>query len=202
MSSQCVARGDAPEPVAKKAAASGKPNSVRLHPLARASARRPFLWPRHYWRDRATDPEARWSGRDHQDGRSCLPIWSCSVRGFACRPCRHGRGALLPHLFTLTPRRGPSRLARWSLISGPCCYEASPEQGPKGRVEGRYVFCATFLQVALTGSYPAHCPAEFGLSSPRPGSLHLAPSVRSARSEGPSRRAVVWLAAADLIVSW
>src|SRR5205814_5147348 len=30
----------------------------------------------------------------------------------------------------------------------------------------RYVFCATFLQVALTGCYPAHCPAEFGLSSP------------------------------------
>src|SRR3954447_4901668 len=31
-----------------------------------------------------------------------LPIWSCSVRGFACHPCYHGRGALLPHLFTLT----------------------------------------------------------------------------------------------------
>jgi len=27
------------------------------------------------------------------------------------------------------------------------------------------IFCATFLQVALTGRYPAHCPAEFGLSS-------------------------------------
>jgi len=26
------------------------------------------------------------------------------------------------------------------------------------------VFCATFLQVTLTGRYPAHCPAEFGLS--------------------------------------
>src|SRR5262249_8491993 len=31
-----------------------------------------------------------------------LPIWSCSVRGFACHPCCHERGALLPHLFTLT----------------------------------------------------------------------------------------------------
>ena len=30
----------------------------------------------------------------------------------------------------------------------------------------RYVFCATFLRVAPTGRYPAHCPAEFGLSSP------------------------------------
>src|SRR5260370_13995912 len=34
-----------------------------------------------------------------------LPIWSCSVRGFACHPCYHERGALLPHLFTLTRLR-------------------------------------------------------------------------------------------------
>jgi hypothetical protein len=32
---------------------------------------------------------------------------------------------------------------------------------------GRYVFCATVLRVAPTGRYPAHCPAEFGLSSLR-----------------------------------
>ena len=31
-----------------------------------------------------------------------LPIWSCSVRGLACHPCCQERGALLPHLFTLT----------------------------------------------------------------------------------------------------
>ena len=35
-----------------------------------------------------------------------------------------------------------------------------------GHTGRRYIFCATFLQVALTGRYPAHCPAEFGLSSP------------------------------------
>ena len=33
------------------------------------------------------------------------------------------------------------------------------------KLAGRYIFCATVLQVALTGRYPAHCPAEFGLSS-------------------------------------
>ena len=43
-----------------------------------------------------------------------LPIWSCSVWGFACHACCQARGALLPHLFTLTPRKG-----------------------------GRYIFCAT-----------------------------------------------------------
>jgi len=31
--------------------------------------------------------------------------------------------------------------------------------------DGRYIFCATFLQVTLTGSYPAHRSLEFGLSS-------------------------------------
>jgi hypothetical protein len=36
---------------------------------------------------------------------------------------------------------------------------------------GRYIFCATFLQVTLTGRYPAHCPAEFGLSSLPAGRL-------------------------------
>ncbi len=41
--------------------------------------------------------------------RDDFPIWSCSVRGFACHPCYHRCGALLPHLFTLTfgsPLRG------------------------------------------------------------------------------------------------
>ncbi len=32
-----------------------------------------------------------------------LPMWSCSRWGLPCRPCRHGRGGLLPHRFTLTP---------------------------------------------------------------------------------------------------
>src|SRR5688572_4532741 len=38
-------------------------------------------------------------------GRAVLersPIWSCSVRGFACHLPYGRRGALLPHLFTLT----------------------------------------------------------------------------------------------------
>ena len=82
-----------------------------------------------------------------------LPIWSCSVRGLACRPPCGGRGALLPHLFTLTTRRGA-----W-----------------------RYVFCATFLQVAPTGRYPAHCPAESGLSSPPDRGPGAAPDAAAAR---------------------
>jgi len=33
---------------------------------------------------------------------SCLPIWSCIERRLPCRWCRHPRGGLLPHRFTLT----------------------------------------------------------------------------------------------------
>ena len=35
--------------------------------------------------------------------RNFLPIWSCSVWGLPCPPHYCGGGALLPHLFTLTP---------------------------------------------------------------------------------------------------
>ena len=38
-----------------------------------------------------------------------LPIWSCSVWGLPCRACYQSRGALLPHLFTLTSARFRSR---------------------------------------------------------------------------------------------
>src|SRR5690606_19520666 len=42
-----------------------------------------------------------------------------------------------------------------------------PYRGLEGASPRRYVFCATFRQVALPGRYPARCPVEFGLSSPR-----------------------------------
>ena len=31
----------------------------------------------------------------------CFPIWPCSRWGLPCQPCYQGRGALLPHRFTL-----------------------------------------------------------------------------------------------------
>ena len=55
-----------------------------------------------------------------------LPIWSCSVRGFACHPCHHGRGALLPHLFTLTHLR---RQAVYFLCH---CPSGCPDRGLPG----------------------------------------------------------------------
>ena len=126
--------------------------------------------------------------RRRSDGPSYVrtPIWPCSVRGLACHRCCHRRGALLPHLFTLACTRGPAEAGR--------C------------VRQRCVFCATFLRVAPTGCYPAHCPAEFGLSSrlrPLRGLRRGRPpntindrsdsgslSRRGSRSE--QRRTIVW----------
>ena len=52
----------------------------------------------------------RWSRARHS-----LPIWSCSVWGLPCHwRCRQ-RGALLPHLFTLTSARG-LRPGRWRYL--------------------------------------------------------------------------------------
>src|SRR6266436_3432164 len=83
-------------------AASRKPNSVPAGTLAAASVA--TIIPL------ASPLLARSSDRPGSFGRAILerfPIWSCSVRGFACHPCYHRRGALLPHLFTLTRLRPP-----------------------------------------------------------------------------------------------
>ena len=65
-------------------------------------------------------------------GRSprVAPTWSCSRWGLPCHPRCRGRGALLPHPFTLT--LGPEPL--W-----------------------RFTFCGTFPGVAPAGRYPAPC---------------------------------------------
>src|ERR1700675_4489108 len=64
-------------------------------------------------------------------GHHAAPIRSCSRWGFPCRPCCQGRGALLPHPFTLTlPVRRRTKA-------------------------GRFAFCGTVPGVAPAGGYPA-----------------------------------------------
>ena len=86
-----------------------------------------------------------------------LPIWLCSVRGFACRPCYQERGALLPHLFTLTRLRpplfglrAPARQARTPLGETSLPRRSSRLEEPRAKAGG--VFSV---------------PLSFGL--PRPG---------------------------------
>jgi len=119
---------------------SGKPNSVGPHPLRGCERAIIPLGPA------LLTASSNLPGGFGRAVLERLPIWSCSVRGFACHVRYRPRGALLPHLFTLTHLR--SRLA-------------SSSDGE------RYIFCATFRRVAPPGRYPAHCPAEFGLSSSR-----------------------------------
>jgi hypothetical protein len=171
-------------------AASRKPNSVPAEALAGFGQTTiiPLVAPLL----------ARSSDRPGSFGRAVLerfPIWSCSVRGFACHPCCHGRGALLPHLFTLT------RLRRADPATAQQASRARRAEAHSAKAGGMFSV-PLVLQVTLTGRYPAHCPAEFGLSSLRrpdpkactPDSDHLAYCERSivqlynARTDGPDGR--------------
>jgi hypothetical protein len=74
--------------------------------------------------------------------RASLPIWSCSVWGLPCRRHYCRRGALLPHLFTLTIAWSSPldqvRRYRWKACSKGCS------------MQWRYVFCGTSRPRALT----------------------------------------------------
>jgi hypothetical protein len=80
------------------------------------------------------------------------PIWSCSVRGFACHRRYRRRGALLPHLFTLTRLRTPpfGRCASRGKLPRRACLAVA--RGSKSRERGRAVY---FLC-----HYPSSCPAR------------------------------------------
>ena len=106
-----------------------KPNFVRrITPAGRS-----FLWATHCCGALATYPKvlrteparAEILIRENQVSGS-LPIWSCSVCGLPCPLHYCGGGALLPHLFTLTPI--PKNIFRKS---------------------GRYILCGTFRRTGL-----------------------------------------------------
>jgi hypothetical protein len=77
------------------APAEGDDHSSR--PVIAHGLERPTRWPRT---GRPIDAQLALDRRRH-------PIWSCSMRGFACHRRYRRRGALLPHLFTLTRLRPP-----------------------------------------------------------------------------------------------
>ena len=133
-----------------------------------------------------------------------IPLAPSSLTGSSGLPGGFGRAVLItpPYLallragFCLPPVLPRARCA----LTAP--FHPYPPFG------GRYIFCATILQVTLTGRYPAHCPAEFGLSSRlralralrRSRLAELSPSViaglprRSVRRT--RRRAIIWPTAA------
>ena len=120
-----------------------------------------------------------------------LPIWSCSVRGFACHRPYGRRGALLPHLFTLTRLRprpiglgfGPRQALRHVTEASPQLEARSAES--EG---GRYIFCATG-----PSGYPARAlPGALPMWS---SDFPLLPALRGRRLRAVPRlppAAVVW----------
>ena len=105
-----------------------------------------------------------------------IPLAPSLLTGSSGLPGSRGRvvrwallpGPVLPYLALLRagfclPRLLPGARCALTAPFHPCLFAAGPRTG---RARQRCVFCATFLRVAPTGCYPAHCPVEFGLSSP------------------------------------
>ena len=128
-----------------------------------------------------------WTTRAAEAAR--LPIWSCSVRGFACHSCCQERGALLPHLFTLTRLRSRSlrhlELRRGRLSSTTrsrrraCRAEARSVKTPRAKAGGMFSV-PLVRRVAPPGSYPAHCPDGVRTFLSRPPFAHAKRASKAA----------------------
>jgi hypothetical protein len=131
----------------RPAAAGRKPNSVRLRAPCGALRRD----------DHSSSPAIAGGIKQPTRGSGTGRSWN--------RPRLPATDPASPYLallragFCLPPMLPPARCA----LTAPF-HPYSPSRA-FAREGERYIFCATFLRVAPTGRYPAHCPAEFGLSS-------------------------------------
>ncbi len=107
--SGCLHHGDNSDPKKKyqeAGAVQQKRRSERISrillPLSRASR---GLGGDHSSRRSFARPLERPTRSSNETGRLSLPIWACWRWGLPCRRGHPRRGALLPHLFTLTPDR-------------------------------------------------------------------------------------------------
>src|SRR5215210_2430338 len=104
------------------------------------------------------------------------------MRGFACHPCCHGRGALLPHLFTLTRLR-PSDY-------GAASRAGLPRRSAERREGGRYIFCATDPSGYPARALPGALPYGVRTFLP-PTPLVIANPCEGRRSSGRLRRFII-----------
>ena len=78
-----------------------------------------------------------------------LPIWSCSVWGLPCLTLYSGSGALLPHLFTLTPARRKQ---------ASCGMSPRPRKGAEESSRGGIFSVALAVHVCQESPLDAHVP--------------------------------------------
>ena len=138
------------------------------------------------------------------DGVTTIPLDPALLTGSSSLPGDVGR-AVLFGVTARVPRQPPSAPYLALLRAGFClpsalqqtrCALTAPfhhagllARGP--RTAQLCVFCATVLRVTPTGRYPAHCPAEFGLSSPPSPAFALTRAwtrLAARRSSGSLRR--------------
>jgi hypothetical protein len=126
--------------------------------------------------------------RPEPRGAERPPIWPCSVRGFACHLLHSRRGALLPHLFTLTLRLASSRL----LGSGPLAKSRPALSSPKGASRKAVYFLCHCPSSCPDRELPGALP--YGVRTFLPAFAHRRPLTRAWAGSG---AAVVWFTAAE-----
>ena len=110
-------------------------------------------------------PPIPFGSKNDEDDHSSSPGIADGIQQPTRKP-QAGRPGTLPYLVLLrvgfcVPRLLPAARCALTAPFHPC------HAGARGaRDSRRYVFCSTFRRVAPPGNYPAHCPVEFGLSSP------------------------------------
>ena len=130
-----------------------------------------------------------------------VPIRLCSRWGLPCRFRRRKRGALLPHLFTLTPMqdRGGTFSVALSLRSLPACAGTGPAgRYPAPCLRGARTFLCAHAQrppgrLTLIQMRPraARVKVQQNLTNRRPGRAPRIPPPASPRIT-PARSGTVW----------
>ena len=124
----------------------------------------------------------------HDSMRALPSLFGLAPCGVYPAPRRYRRsGALLPHHFTLTPAlEFPQRRAvPASRANSGLAFPGRPSTVRKRGSRGGIFSVALAVHEPLRsrpGRYPAHCPAEFGLSSPGGHGLARVPPAATARS--------------------
>jgi hypothetical protein len=133
---------------------------------------------------RAAERECPWRPRRLRVAAPAAPIRSCSRWGLPCRPRYRGRGALLPHRFTLARSARRSRAVRAVCFLWHC-----PWGRPRRPLAGTVFPRSPDFPPPRGGSYP---PAAAAV---RPSGRHADDAGEPAGQAGPAKRGAVSAAA-------